>query len=414
MWTNWSGGQQSRPGRIDRPLDEAGVVAAVQRSADRGLRLRPVGAGHSWSPLAVTADVQVDCSALTGVVAVDGDRVRVRAGATLAQLFTVLAAHGRTLAVVPDTDAITVAGAIGTGTHGSGASVGSLSAQVTAVRLVDGRGEVRRVDSTALDAVRTGLGVLGVLTEVELRTVAAGLLTVREEPGNPSELLAENGVLGTHLWAEVMLHLPSGEALVRWGDPVPRGSAPAPPRRDLVRAAAVGSAEALGRMVSRLAPALWRTARWGGPAVGPAYRLLLDPRPQRAESAEWALPREAIGSAVRELAAATADRGLEPRSPVVVRVGPAETGWLHPAYGRSTAWVAVRAHRGSDTGPLFELVGSVLGAAGGRPHWAGRHAWTAAEVGSAYPRLAEFNAVRDLLDPDRRFGNEHLDALLGP
>ncbi|MHA6797217.1 D-arabinono-1,4-lactone oxidase [Pseudonocardia bannensis] len=414
MWTNWSGGRECRPRATDRPLDEAGVMAAVARAADRGLRIRPVGAGHSDSPLAVTDDVHLDCSALTGIVSVGTDRVRIRAGATLASLHTALAEKDLALDVVPDSDALTIAGAIGTGTHGSGAAVGSLSAQVTGVRLVDGLAAVRRFEGADLDALRTGLGALGVLTEVELRVVPAALLHVHEEPGTPSELLEDGGVLDRHRWAEVELHVPSGEAIARWGDVIEPGSEPPPPRRDPVRAAAAGSAEALGRMVSWLAPGVWRSPRWGGSATGPAHRLLVDPRPQRAEFTEWALPREALDAAVRELSAATAARGLELKAPVLVRVGAAESGWLHPAFGRTTGWIAVRAPRGTDSGPLFDLVGTVLTAAGGRPHWAGRHDWTAAEVDQAYPRAAEFRRMRDQLDPQRRFASTHLDTVLGP
>ncbi|GEL19658.1 FAD-linked oxidoreductase [Pseudonocardia asaccharolytica DSM 44247 = NBRC 16224] len=390
------------------------MAAAVRRAAARGLRIRPVGTGHSWSPLAVTGDVQLDCRALTGVVTVAGDRVRVRAGATLESLYAELAEHGRTLAVIPDAGGLTVAGAIGTGTHSSGAATGSLSAQVTGARMVDGTGSVRWVEGPDLDAVRTGLGALGVLTEVELRTVPMRLLQVHEDSGDPTELLADGGMLDAHAWTEVVLHLPSREALARWGDPVEPGLERESGRRDLVRAAAAGSAEALGRVVSRLTPTLRRTARWGGSVTGPAYRVLIDRRPVRGEAAEWALPRERLGPALRELGAAAAARRIELRSPVLVRVGPAETGWLHPAWGRATAWVALRGLRGADPGPLFALAGAVLTDAGGRPHWAGRHEWTLAEVALAYPRLADFQAARDRFDPDRRFACDHLDALLGP
>jgi L-gulonolactone oxidase len=100
--------------------------------------------------------------------------------------------------------------------------------------------------------------------------------------------------------------------------------------------------------------------------------------------------------------------------PVLVRVGAAETGWLHPAHGRATAWVAVRARRGTDHEPLFGLVASVLGDVDGRPHWATRHDWTAVDVDAAYPRAADFRRVRDRLDPDRRFTNAHLETVLGP
>lgn len=410
MWSNWSGGQRCRPRATDRPLDEAGVVAAVHRAARRGLRIRPVGAGRSWSAVAVTDEIHLDCSALTGVVALRGDRVRVRAGATVAEVLAALAAEGRTLAAVPAAVDVTVAGAVGTGSHGSGSAAGSLSSLVTGVRLVQGRGEVRRVEGAELDAVRCGLGALGVLTEVDLAVVAATPLAASEELRPLAEAI-DDEVLDRHHWVELDV-FPDGQALVRHADPAGEPGAPAG-RGEAVRAAAVGSAQALGRAVARLAPGLQRSAsRWSGSITGPAHEVLVA-RPVRAEATEWAVPRAALAAALRELDAAVGVLGLGPRLPVQVRVGAAETGWLHPACGRATAWIGVRAPRGTPPEPLFRLVGAVLGDAGGRPHWAGWHDWTAAEVGAAYPRLADFVRVRDRFDPDRRFASPELDTLLG-
>jgi L-gulono-1,4-lactone dehydrogenase len=419
VWTNWSGGQQSRPRATDRPLDEAGVVAAVLRAADRGRRVRPVGARWSWSPVAVTDEVQLDASALTGVVALEPGLVRVRAGEKLHDLLEELSRHDLSLAAVPRGDGVTVAGAVSTGTHGSGAGVGSLSSLVRAVRLVDGTGQLRRIDGPDLDAVRTGLGVLGVLTEVALAVVPERTLAAYEQLRPLRELL-EEGVLEQHLWTELEL-FPDGDALARWADPVDPDEPEAPERGVAGRAvavgsaAAVGSAHALSRVVPRLAPALRRSAsRWSGSTTGSAHSILVAERPVPAEVSEWALPREALGHALRELDAATAARGIGPRMPVLIRCGASETGWLHPAHDRATAWVAVRVRRGSDPEPLFGLVASVLGDAGGRPHWGTRHDWTAADVDAAYPRAADFRRVRDRLDPHRRFANTYTDSLLGP
>jgi L-gulono-1,4-lactone dehydrogenase len=413
MWTNWSGGQTCRPQRTDRPLDEAGVVAAVRRAAERGLTVRPVGSGYSDSTLPLTGDVQLDCSALTGVVEIVDDVVRVRAGARLAEVHAALAEQGRALATVPHGPGATVAGAIGTGTHGGSRRVGSLSAQVVGARLVDGTGVLHRVEDDDLDAVRCHLGAFGVLTEIALRTVPAAAVDGHEEVVDPAEAAAPDGPLDVRPWAALQVHLPSGEALLRWAGPAEERE-PQP---------AESTVEALGRVVTRWghsASAQWSAQRsrpaprWEGVPTGAPYALLPTPDPARETYTEWALPREALTTALRELHSATTARELEIRRPVEIRVGPAETGWLHPAHGRATGWIAVRSPRGVDHGPLFRLVGSVLEGMGGRPHWAGRHDWTATDLAVAYPRFADFRAVRDRLDPDRRFASAHMQELLGP
>jgi len=389
------------------------VSAAVRRAAERGLTVRPVGSGRSDSDLVLTGDVHLDCSALTGIVAVGADTVRVRAGATIASVQEVLAGHGRMLPLVTHAPAATVAGAVATGTHGGSPVWGSLSAQVTGARLVDGGGKLRTAEEADLDGIRVALGALGVLTEVTLRTVPAAEVEVHEEPARPdTDVLAPGGPLDAHPWTALDLHVPSGEGLLRWAGP-PVDHEPEP--------AGGGPVEALGRVATRLghaASAQWSAQRsrpaprFDGVVTGLPYALLRDPHPARTEFAEWALPREALDAALRELGAATASRELEIRRPVEVRTGPAETGWLHPAHGRPTAWIAVRATRGDDSGRLFRLIGSVLEGMGGRPHWGGRHDWTAADVAVAYPRLPDYLALRDRLDPDRRFAGDHLDALL--
>ncbi|GAA4541742.1 D-arabinono-1,4-lactone oxidase [Pseudonocardia xishanensis] len=414
MWTNWSGGQQCRPQRTDRPLDEAGVASAVRRAAERGLTVRPVGAGYSDSTLALTGDVHLDCSALTGIVGLKDDVVRVRAGARLAEVHTALAAQGRALATVPHGPAATVAGAIATGVHGGSRRGGSLSAQVVGARFVDGHGVLRVADDAELDALRCHLGVLGVLTVVALRTVPAERIDAHEEVVDIAEAVAPGGPLDTRPWATLELHQPSGEALLRWAGPA---------EHRVPAVEATGPLEAIGRVVTRVghsASAQWSaqrsrpTPRWEGVPTGAPYELLPGPDPSRAAYTEWAVPREALPAALRELGSAAAARELEIRRPVEVRVGPAESGWLHPAYGRETGWIAVRSPRGDGHGPLFRLVGSVLEGMGGRPHWAGRHDWTAADITVAYPRFADFRAVRDRLDPDRLFAGAHIEELLGP
>jgi L-gulono-1,4-lactone dehydrogenase len=428
MWSNWSGGQRSQPRATVRPLDEAGVRAAVRRSAERGQRIRPVGAGGSFSPLALPDEIALDLSALTGLVRVGGDRVRVRAGTTLSELNTTLAEHGLAVAALTDVELPSVAGAIGTGTHGSYPRSGSLSAQVSGLRMVSGSGAAFEVPADELDAARTGLGALGVVTEVELRVVPEPVLQVGYGRLTLDEALADEHLDG-HEWAEFSAFPYAEDALGRWADPAadsePRArSAMRTLERRLVRSArdiTVGGGVVLGRTVPKLVPRINRVAtRWGGsgpviePVVDFAHRALAVRPVVRWEESEWALPRAALGPAVRELLTAISERGLDVGFPLEVRVGAAETGWLHPAQGRDTGWVAVHAPAGGDPEPLFTLASAVLAAHDGRPHWGKWHPWTVAEVARAYPRLDDFRAVRDRHDPRRVFTNPHLDTVLGP
>ena len=104
----------------DRPAARRGGRRRRRASRGRpGLRIRPVGARWSWSPLAVSDDVALDTSALTGIVALDAHRVRVRAGEKLHDLLAELAGHGLSIDVVPRGDGVTIGGAVSTGTHGS-------------------------------------------------------------------------------------------------------------------------------------------------------------------------------------------------------------------------------------------------------------------------------------------------------
>ncbi|MEQ3554954.1 D-arabinono-1,4-lactone oxidase [Pseudonocardia nematodicida] len=410
------------PRRTDRPLDEAGVVTAVRRAAERGNPVRPTGAGGRLAgPLVRTEDVLIDASALTGVIQVsepgpdtDGT-VRVRAGETLVDLCTFLAGAGRALATVPDAPRATVAGAVQLGMYGGAPAEGSLSAQVVSARLVDGHGTVRDVTGAELDAVRCGLGALGVLTALELRTVPLRRLRVHETTTRTEEILADGGLSG-HLWTECDVSVRTGQAVLRWATLADDPAGPV----DAGDAGSGPAAESWGRAVSRVASTWWASSRrawpppprWAPGTVGAPHEVLPDPQPWDPDLAEWALPRAALATALAELGSAVASRGHDLR-PVRVRLGAAETGLLHPASGRETAYLRVRT-RGAAGEPVRRLAAAVLEDAGGRPCWTTRHEWGPDELAAAYPGWETFRTLRDRFDPERRFTAPSLAAHLGP
>ena len=440
MWTNWSGGQECRPSATVRPMDDAGVVGVVRQAGERGQTVRPLGSGHSFSALAVTDDVHVDCSALSGITAVHaraGGRtsVRVRAGTTIGELHAALADRGLALDVPLDLTDPTVGGALAVGMHGSGVTRTSLSEHVVGMRLVDGRARVRDVPPAELDAARCALGALGVVLDVELAVVPAGTVRVTRSSRTVDEVL-DPAFWGGHLVAEAALFPSSPTALARWVDPVDDPGPPDPgpdgepaeagadPERERsvgVTTAGVTGRTALGgamvveralpRLVPRLNRVVSRLARTVT-ATGAMHRVLSTPPSGRYEQTEWALDRDALAPAARALVTALAG-DLEPGLPVRLRVGDAESGWLHPAHDRPTGWIGVRVPRGGDPAPVLAAATEVLADHGGRPHWASRHALDAAALAPLYPRLDDFRRVRDDYDPDRVFVNAALEELLG-
>ena len=195
VWRNWGRSVLSHPASIETPRDEAGVVALLDRAAADHRTVRAVGAGHSFTPIAATDGVLVRLDALSGVRRVDGNEVTLGAGTRLRDLPELLRPYGLALQNMGDIDAQTVAGAISTGTHGTGATHPGIAAQVTGLRIVLADGSVAdcsaRIRPDLFQAARIGLGAFGILTEVTVRCVPAFLLAADEHPQSLASVLED-------------------------------------------------------------------------------------------------------------------------------------------------------------------------------------------------------------------------------
>ena len=115
-WRNWGRSQESHPQHIVRASSPEEVAEAVLFARERGLPVKPIGAGHSFTSIAATDGVQLDLASLDGVLATDGNSVTLGAGTNLYQLPALLGEHGLALENMGDIDKQTIAGAISTGT----------------------------------------------------------------------------------------------------------------------------------------------------------------------------------------------------------------------------------------------------------------------------------------------------------
>ncbi|MDG2428837.1 MAG: D-arabinono-1,4-lactone oxidase [Acidimicrobiales bacterium] len=435
-WRNWAGNQRSRPVRIEHPTSETDVVDLVHRAASDDLRVRVVGAGHSFTSIARTDDVLVSLDRLTGIECFDDTtgRVRVRAGTRLSHLNPLLDERGLAMPNLGDIAYQSVAGAISTSTHGTGLGFRSIAAGVVGLRLVAGDGSVVVLDDThdpALrDVARVGLGALGVLTEVTLQCVPAFNLHAIEE------ILPVDQVLSSFdEWANSTDHVEffwmpyTGLAQVKRNTRTDEVPPPAQNQRHAIRRrwkrfknkellenVAFGAMNHVGRLRPALIPRLNRMAfNEIGRAeyLTTSYSVFASERRVRFYEMEYAVPRESgleAFSRVRALIE-TLDRPIS--FPIEFRILGGDDIPLSTAYGRDSCFIAVHVFRGTPYEQYFRGVEEIMNDYGGRPHWGKLHFQDVDVLAGRYPHWARFQEARDRLDPARRFTNDYLDRMLG-
>ena len=427
-WQNWAGNQAAAPQRVITPRSAAEVAEAVTQATLDGLPVRMTGSGHSFTPVALTTGVMLRPGGLQAVRSVDAaaGEVTAEAGCRLRDLNEQLHARGLALANMGDIQEQTVAGAIQTGTHGTGRDLGGIAMQVTALEMVLADGSIVScsADQSAdlFQAARIGLGALGVLTAVTFRVVPDFLLTAREEPMSWAEVIARLDELASDNEHFEFYWFPHTDGCLTKRNNRSDGPARPLPRwrhqldDEFLSNTVFGATCRLGQRYPAVIPAINGLA---GRALGArtytdaAYRVFTSPRRVRFKEQEYAIPREHLAGAL------TAIRGLFARHdwrvsfPIEVRVAPADDVWLSTAYGRPTAYIAIHVFHAAPHEEYFREVEAVMTAMGGRPHWGKLHTRDAAYLREAYPRFADFVTLRDELDPARRFGNPYLEQILG-
>lgn len=427
-WRNWGRSEAVAPVQVRRPRSTQDVVDAVRAARDLGLRVKAIGAGHSFTGIAVAPGIQLDMSAMTGVRAVDGTRVTLGAGTVLHDLQALLDPHGLALQNMGDIDSQTIAGATSTGTHGTGARFGGLATRITGATLVTGDGSVLTVNekenANLLPAVSLGLGALGILVDITVDCVPSFVLSAVERPEPLDEVLGgwEQRVdESDHFEFYWFPHTTS--ALTKTNtrlaaDAVTKPLSPGKRWFDdsLMSNTLFAGTTALQKAMPRTTPAINRlsTRLTGNRDFSDAsYRVFVTERRVRFREMEYAIPLADVPDALREVNALIERRGWTISFPIEVRAAAPDNLWMSTATGRATGYIAVHRYFREDPTEYFSAVEEIMKSHGGRPHWGKMNNRTAADLAPAYPKFGEFVKVRNRLDPDRIFTNAYLDRVLG-
>ncbi|MCL9665905.1 FAD-binding protein [Curtobacterium albidum] len=412
--TNWAGNVTYRASALERPTS----VAALQQLVAATPRLTALGSTHSFNEIADTDAVQVTLAGLPPVLEIDADRrvVRVAAGMTHAQVAAGLEARGWALANLASLPHISVAGAVATGTHGSGVRNPSLAQAVVGLEVVRASGDVVRVDASspdgALDAHRVALGALGIVTAVELAIEPTFQVATTVHLDLPWDAVTAHfdAVVSDAYSVSMFTSFDDRGARQVWTKH--RVDEPAP-SVDLV---AVGARRADGPVHPGENDAASVTEQGGVPGPWaerlPHFRSTFEPSTGAEIQAEYLIPAEHAVAALEAL------RPLEPLfAPLLiaaeVRTVAADTAWLAPSSGRQSVGLHFTFRRdAAAVAETVERIEELLAPFDPRPHWGKVSAASVERLHEAYPRLDDFSALARDLDPTGRFRNAFLARLL--
>ena len=385
-WSNWSGKLKARPAAIRHVKSEADAVAVAAGAAAAGSTVRSVGTAHSHYPLVPTDGTIVDVSGLNGVVSTDPDRrrARVRAGTTIHALGVPLLEAGLGLSNQGDIDRQTIAGATGTGTHGTGVNLRNLSAAVTGLRFATAAGEVvwasDEENVELWSAARQHLGAFGIVTELELQLRDAYRVRETGWEATLDETLESLGeTVHAHRHFEFFWFPTTDNAVIK----------------------ATNETDD---------PAEYPIAEEGG-RCGWSHEVLSNSRTWPHSEMEYAVPLEAgpaCLAAIRELLRRDFP---EMPFPVEYRTVAADDVWMSVAYERPTVTISLHMDAREDDQPMFRAAEAVFAGFEGRPHWGKVHYRSGTEMAALHPRWDDWWAARDALDPSGVFLNDALRNL---
>lgn len=419
-WSNWSGYQRATPQIRPQPRDVEELGQVIRTSPGP---VRFVGTGHSFTPLVKCDGSIVSLDAFSGLRSHDPATMSLTAGAAskIGELARLMFDVGQAFPNMGDIDKQAFAGALATGTHGSGATLGAYHSQLEAVQIVDGRGRLREFSRTRnaddLLAVIPGLGAFGAVTEVTIRNMPNYRLRRRRWTLPIAAMIDQfETMMMAHRSAEFYYIPFSSTALFIASDLSDQPAGQRPPDEDNDAVATLKKVQQFVGWFPWLRRLLLRKA------VGDVARedyvadwLTVYPseREVRFNEMEFHLPIEEGPKALKAVIDLLESRHSEIYFPIEVRIVAPDDAWLSPFHKRPTASIAIHHEAGLDPWPYFSAMEPIFRRHGGRPHWGKMHTLVARDLAALYPRFGQAMEIRRDLDPDNRFVTPYVAQLFG-
>ncbi|MGO1157247.1 D-arabinono-1,4-lactone oxidase [Acinetobacter lwoffii] len=415
VWRNWSGSQFSAA-RIVQPSQISELQSLVKTHA----HIRAVGAGHSFSPLAKTDEVLLNLDLLKGIVAFDQEKTQctVRAGTRLYDLGKDLVPINQALINQGDIDQQSLAGAISTGTHGTGIDLPCISAFVEGFELLTADGELlqchREQNAEIFQAGRVALGSLGILTQITLQNRPRYKLKEQIQLCSLKDIFTHIGQWKhQHRHIEFWAFLHADQVILKTLDDTEDDIQPRQeswPSEDTL----LTVCSELTRLFPKTNPYLQKLLSVFVKStcyVDWSSRIFPTPRNTRFNEMEYQIPVEQGLQCLQEVLATLRKHKVPMFFPIEFRYVKGDEIWLSPFYQRDSVSISIHQFYKQDYHAIFDLVEPILQKYQGRPHWGKLHSMSAASLRELYPKWDNFMVLRQQLDPQQKWLNPYLKEL---
>lgn len=423
---NWAGNIEFTPEKVFAPTSTSDVQIMVEAAKKLNKTIRPIGSGHSWTGLIASDQFFVHLDRLQGIIDVDkqANTITAHAGTKLYTFGEEAFNHNMAMANQGDINKQSLAGAMSTGTHGTGIGLQSVSNQAKEIKLVLASGDIQTINEKdtpdLFQASRVSFGSLGLMTEATLNLLPAYKLKVTsfaEDMDFTLQHLSER--LSKHRHVE-MFYFPVGDwSMVKMMDQTKEEVSN---RGLLHKFNDVVLENYLYELLNKIA---YRTKSYDGidmimrkfvsktSRVDWSHRAFPTDRNIRFMEMEYNLSIEKFNDVFEEIKACIRKNNFQTLFPIEIRFVKGDNIWLSPAYGRDSVYFAIHTYIQEDYRPYFNAIESIFKNHGGRPHWGKWHSLKDRDFEKVYPKWNEFKAIREQLDPQGTFLNQHLKDVFG-
>lgn len=423
---NWSGLLKWEPYKIFKPSSADEIKTIVTQAIHENKKVRVIGSGHSFTKLCPTDDYMISLDEYQGIISVDKEKLQatVKAGSKLKYLNGLLADHGLASPNMGDIDVQSIAGAISTGTHGTGINLGNLSTQVVAMKFINGLGEEvycsEEENRELFKAAQVSLGTLGIITEVTLQCIPSYNLELIIERQSLDDILSRYDELNRKNRNFEFFWFPNTPYVMTKTSNVTEAPADKYSWSNAFHEKVTETyAFKLMCELSRMFPsATNRLSNMGGKSitknrkVNASHKVFSTPRTIRFNEMEYNIPAEAYLDAKKDLVKWVNKNNRTVVFPIENRFVQKDDIYMSPAYERESAYIAVHRYSKSDFREYFTAIEEIFKAYDGRPHWGKMHTLSHQDIQERYPEFDTFKKHRKEQDPNGLYLNPYLEKLL--